>query len=147
MKNNADKHHIDISFEVGEMVYLKLRPYRQGSVTKHFCQKLAAKYYGPFEIIEKVGKVAYRLALPAGSKIHNVFYVSQLKLVLGSHHQVNPLPILDSDTDIFVLLPELILDTKYNDKGVLEVLVHWKVCQLMRILGKVFGSLNISFPT
>ncbi|KAL1207663.1 hypothetical protein V5N11_013501 [Cardamine amara subsp. amara] len=121
-----DEYMVEVSFMIGEMVYLKLRPYRQTTVAKRFCQKLAAKYYGPFEIIEKIGKVAYRLALPDESKIHNVFHVSQLKLVLGSQQQVNPLPVLDSDADGFVLLPESILDTKYNEKGVLEALVHWK---------------------
>lgn len=76
MKNNADKKRRDLVLEVGSLVYLKLRPYRQSSLTKTFCQKLAAKYYGPFPVLERVGEVAYRLQLPSESRIHYVFHVS-----------------------------------------------------------------------
>lgn len=60
------------------------------------------------------------------SKIHLGFYVSQLKKVLGVHHQVMPLPEVLNVQDELVVDPELVLDTRYNDSGVLEALVHWK---------------------
>lgn len=44
MKNNSDKKRRELRFEVGSSVFLKLRPYRQSSLSKTFCQKLAAKY-------------------------------------------------------------------------------------------------------
>lgn len=125
MKNNADKGRRDLQFNVGENVFLKLRPYRQHSVTRRVCQKLDAKYYGPFEVLGKIGQAAYRLHLPPGSKIHPVFHVSQLKPVLGQNAQVNPLPTVFSDDDELVVTPAAILDTRYNDNGYLEGLVQW----------------------
>lgn len=88
-----------MEYELGVFVYLKLRPYRQQTVAHRICQKLSAKYFGPYEIVERVGKAAYRLKLPPEAKIHSIFHVSQLKVVLGKHHQVLSLPLLRSDVD------------------------------------------------
>ena len=51
----------DIEYQVGDYVYLKLQPHRQQSVFRRTSQKLANKYYGPYQIMEKIGKVTYRL--------------------------------------------------------------------------------------
>ncbi|CAA7014805.1 unnamed protein product [Microthlaspi erraticum] len=126
MKNNADKHRRELEFTTGDKVFLKLRPYHQQSVTKRLYQKLAARYYGPFEVLEKIGAVAYRLKLPEGSKIHPVFHVSLLKPVLGSDHQVFPLPESLAVNPVLVIEPEEVLDTRYNTAGQLEGLIQWK---------------------
>ena len=126
MKNNADKKHRDLEFDVGSSVYLKLRPYRQSSLSKAFCQKLAAKYYGPFQVLERIGQVAYRLQLPLECKIHPVFHVSQLKPVLGKNHTVTSLPVLLEENEEFVLQPELLQSVRYDAEGHLEALIKWK---------------------
>lgn len=75
MKQMAHQKRKDREFDLGDMVYVKLKPYEQASVTIRECHKLAAKYFGPYKVIEKVGKVAYRLELPTTAKIHNVFAI------------------------------------------------------------------------
>lgn len=84
MVNVANKHRTDREFQVGDWVYLKLRPHRQVTVRQGAQHKLAAKYYGPFMVESKIGKVAYRLKLPATAAIHLVFHISQLKLCHGN---------------------------------------------------------------
>lgn len=85
MKHFADKNRTKRTFEIGDMVYLKLQPYRQTAFGIRGSLKLRSKYYGTFKITQKVGKVAYKLQLPDEAQIHPVFHVSQLKRHLGTH--------------------------------------------------------------
>ena len=52
IKHQADKHRVERQLEVGDMVYLKLQPYRHSSLSIHRSLKLHSKYYGPFRILE-----------------------------------------------------------------------------------------------
>ena len=91
--------------------------------------KLSPQFYGPFQVIEKVGKVAYRLDLPPESRIHPVFHVSCLKEKLGQRHKlVVTLPPTDKE-GIVKPEPEEVLDrrmTKKKGRAVTEILVKWK---------------------
>jgi hypothetical protein len=65
-------------FKVGEHVFLKVKEKRSSLRLGSF-PKLAARYCGPFEILEKIGPIEYIVALYASMRVHNVFHVSLLK--------------------------------------------------------------------
>ncbi|MCI32251.1 hypothetical protein A2U01_0053464, partial [Trifolium medium] len=112
MKNQADKKRRSVQFAIGEWVFLKLRPHRQQSVVKRIYQKLAARYYGPFQVMERMGAVAYKLALPPHSKIHPVFHVSLLKKAIGNYQAQGELPKeleISPNDDVY---PEKVLGTR-----------------------------------
>lgn len=69
---------------MGDWVYLKMQFYRQLSMKSRRRFKFSPKFYGPFEILQKVGLVDCPLKLPTGTIIHNVFHVSFLKKNVGN---------------------------------------------------------------
>ncbi|XP_004310194.1 PREDICTED: uncharacterized protein LOC101296542 [Fragaria vesca subsp. vesca] len=85
MKQQTDQHRTERTFEEGDWVYLKLHPYRQKSLVKRPSHKLAPRFYGPFQIVSKIGTVTYKLRLPPRSKLHPIFHVSLLKKKLGAN--------------------------------------------------------------
>ena len=150
MKSLADKHRTDREFEEGVWVYLKLQPYRQSTNRPTPYNKLSSKYYGPFQILERVGKVAYKLQLPSGSQIHPVFHVSQLKLCKGSVDQPGtlPLPMCD-DRGMMSVFPAKILDRrlgKMNNRAVAYVLVQWSNGSVEEATWELYSELLKSYP-
>ena len=78
-KSYADVRHRPLEFEVGDHVFLKVMP-KRGVVRFGKRGKLSPWFIGPFEILERVGIVAYRLPLPPSlSCVHEVFHVSMLQ--------------------------------------------------------------------
>ena len=94
----------DIRYEIGEKVFLKVSPWKK-VIRFGKNGKLSHRFIGPYEVIEKVGPVAYRLALPPElENIHNFFHVSMLRRYRSDpSHVVAPHflsdPIGGSETD------------------------------------------------
>lgn len=87
-------------------------------------KKLSPKNFGPYRVLEKVGSVAYKLALPQKAKIHNVFHVSVIKKWIDTGTPVQDiLPTIIEDVELAT--PQAIQDQRIN-QGDEEFLVHWQ---------------------
>ncbi|KAL0543903.1 hypothetical protein IC582_019008 [Cucumis melo] len=93
-KSYADVRRKDLEFEIGDKVFLKVAPMK-GVLRFERRGKLSPRFVGPFEILERIGPVAYRLALPPSlSTVHDVFHVSMLrKYVPDPSHVVDYEPL------------------------------------------------------
>ncbi|CAA0817013.1 Unknown protein, partial [Striga hermonthica] len=99
-KSSADHHRRDIQFEVGEPAFLRVRPIRE-VVRFGKRGKLHPRFIGPFEVLERVGEVAYRLALPHElSGIHNVFHASMLRKYVCDPDHVIPHSDIQVQSDL-----------------------------------------------
>jgi hypothetical protein len=111
-KSYADRKRTHREFKTGDHVYLRIRP-RKSSLRIGAWAKLAPRYCGPFEIIDRVGPVAYRLALPPTVKAQIFFHVSLLKkYVHDSNHIIDWSVIQVEPEGEFMLEPQCILDRK-----------------------------------
>jgi hypothetical protein len=76
MKQQVDQHHSERNFEVGDLVFLRLQPYKQMSLRQaKKDNKLSPKYYSPYKVLQKIGTMAYKLVFPASSRVHPVSMV------------------------------------------------------------------------
>jgi hypothetical protein len=100
-KHYADAHRIDRSYEVGDQVFIHIKP-NKSTIWFRKGEKLSPRFIGLFRIQEKIGPVAYRLVLPPHlHKTHNVFHVSVLLHdVADESHKLNwkELKVLDMGT-------------------------------------------------
>ncbi|GJZ43415.1 putative reverse transcriptase domain-containing protein [Tanacetum coccineum] len=114
-KSYADKRRKPLEFSVGDYVLLKVSPWK-GVVRFGKKGKLAPRFVGPFEIIEKVGPVAYRLDLPEElNGVHDTFHVSNLKKCLADPTLKVPLDEIQVDAKLnFVEEPVEILEREFK---------------------------------
>lgn len=149
MKFFADQKRTAREFDMGDWVYLRLRPYRQMSVAVRKTLKLSPRYYGPFQILQRIGKVAYKLDLPPDSKIFPIFHVSSLKKKLGNQVSTIPhLPILTTEGTL-TPEPEKVLQrrlTKRGNRAETEILIQWKGTSEEEATWEDFTAMKRRFP-
>jgi hypothetical protein len=89
-KSYVDAHRTGRSYEVGDRVFLQVKPHKS-SIKFGKGDKLSPRFVGPFEVVERKGLVAYRLALPDSlRRMHDVFHVSFLR-----HYVSDPTHVID----------------------------------------------------
>jgi hypothetical protein len=148
MKCPADKHRSEREFQVGDLVYLKVQPYVQVSLTPRSYQKLAFQFFGPYKILQRIGKVAYKLDLPDHAKIHNVVHVSQLKkhipssMVISS--DINVINAIDSSVPVACLEQQLI---KKAGATALRMLARWRGLPSSLVIWEAYETLKMAHPS
>ncbi|KAK6120355.1 hypothetical protein DH2020_045901 [Rehmannia glutinosa] len=106
-KSYADKRRNDLEFEVGDEVFLRLSP-RKGLMNPKKGGKLSPRYVGPYKILQRIGKLAYRLELPAPyAGMHDVFHISRL-----NKYQPDSEHIITRDT------PPLMENLSYTERPI-----------------------------
>ena len=117
-----------LEFEVGDHVSLKVNP-KRGLVRFDKRGKLSPRFIGPFEILERIGTVAYRLALsPSMSGVHQVLHVSMLWKYTPDLAHVVDWELIEVDTDgTFEEGPVCIVDSSYQ-------VLRRKTVRLVRVL-------------
>ena len=124
---------LPLEFEVGDHVFLKMMP-KRGVVRFGKRGKLSPRFIGPFEILERIGIVAYRLALPPSmSGVNEVFHVSMLRKYTPDSAHVVDWGQIEVDTDgTFEEGPVCILDSR-------DQVLRRKTVRLVRVLWWHYG--------
>ncbi|KAL0541274.1 hypothetical protein IC582_021316 [Cucumis melo] len=129
-KSYADVRRKDLEFEIGDKVFLKVAPMK-GVLRFERRGKLSPRFVGPFEILERIGPVAYRLALPPSlSTVHDVFHISMLrKYVPNPSHVVDYEPLEIDENLSYVEQPVEVLAREVKtlrNKEIPLVKVLWR---------------------
>ena len=129
-KSYADKRRRDLEFEIGDHVWLRVMPIkgvRRFGVTR----KLNPHYISPFEILRRIGTLAYELALPPQlSHVHNVFHVSMLRKYVSDPQHMIDFQTLEVQEDVsYEEMPINILERKekiLRNRSIPLVKVQWQ---------------------
>jgi hypothetical protein len=128
----VEKNNIARDFKVGEHVLLKVRP-KKISLKLGICTKLAARFCGPFEILDRIGPIAYILSLPNSMNVHNVFHVSLLKKYVHDPNHVIDWHLIQVETKgDFQVQPVWVSDRKVK-------MLQNKVIELVQVQWTYYG--------
>ena len=149
-KNYTDVRHRPLEFEVGNHVFLKVMPKRE-VVGFGKRRKLSSRFIGPFEILKRIGIVAYRLALPPSmSGVHEVFHVLMLQKYTPDPAHVVDWGEIEVDTyGTFEEGPVCILDSRdqvLRRKTVRLVTVLWRHCGVEELTWDREDTMRATYP-
>ena len=115
-KSYADPKRKEVEFQARDKVFIKVTPYKK-VIRFGRKGKLAPRYIGPYEILKRVGKMAYRLALLASiDRIHNVFHISLLRKYISDPSHVLTVDEVELKDDlIYEEHPVQILDRRVKE--------------------------------
>ncbi|GKE50860.1 hypothetical protein Tco_1486016, partial [Tanacetum coccineum] len=149
-KSYVDKRHRPLEFEVGDRVLLRVSPWK-GVVHFRKKGKLAPRYVGPLDILERIGLVAYRLRLPEElNSVHDTFHVSNLKKCLADASLHVPLDEIKVDKTLrFVKEPIEIMDRKIKKlkrRKIALVKVRWNSKRGPKFTWEHEDQIRIKYP-
>ncbi|KAM6577584.1 hypothetical protein CsatB_029421 [Cannabis sativa] len=149
-KSYADPKRRDVTFQAGEHVFLRVSPMKG---IRRFGKKgkLSPRFIGPFQILEKVGQVAYRLALPpALSAVHDVFHISMLRKYVSDPTHILSYEALELQPDLsYEEQPVQILDRKekvLRSKTIALVKVLWKNSKVEEATWELESDMRTQHP-
>ena len=126
-----------------------MRP-KKSSLRLGSCAKLAPRYCGPFEILSRIGQVAYQLALPPNLRVHNVFHISVLKkYVHDATHVINWNDVWVELKGYFLLEPDCILERREispRNRTIGQVKVQWKHLSLEESIWELEIHMQDAYP-
>jgi hypothetical protein len=125
MRARHDQKHRDLEFAVGDWVWLRLYHQTAVGITPARATKLGPRYFGPYQVLTRIGSVAYRLRLPATARIHDVFHVGLFKPFVGEPPAGPPVSLPPLVHGRVVPVPVQVVRARLY-RGVWEVLVHWE---------------------
>ncbi|GJV43894.1 hypothetical protein Tco_1428430 [Tanacetum coccineum] len=149
-KSYFDKRRKPLEFSVGDYVLLKVSPWK-GVVRFRKKGKLAPRFVGPFEIIKKVGPVAYRLDFPEElDGVHDTFHVSNLKKCLANPTLKVPLDEIQVDAKLnFVEKPMKFLEREFKKlkrSRIVIVKVRWNYKRGPEFTWECEDQMKLKYP-
>lgn len=142
----ANKKRMDKQFKVGDLVYLRLKNYKQTQSWLVTTKSFTKRFFGPYKILEWIGPVAYRLELRASSHVYPVFHVSLLK----QSHSQNVAQEFSTkwitDTPTQTSIPKCILQRRQQDDTTTHLLIKWVDQNLSEATWEDEQDITLRFP-
>ena len=149
-RSYADPRRRDVQFGVGDHVFLKISPMK-GVMRFGKKGKLTPRYIGPFEILDRVGNVSYRLALPLNfGHVHPVFHISMLRKYVPHPSHILQTREIEVDKDLsYEEVPVAIVDRqtrKLRIKEIAMVKVQWQNHEVEECTWESEQSMKDKYP-